>query len=74
MRFKSCLRRFLVHHRLEKLLIVHTFYNVILYSMRMTINVAADKALMNKDIEDTYAHIYDMTQNHYLWGNKHSPV
>lgn len=43
------------HHRLEKWLIVHTFYNGLLYSTRMTLDLAAGSVLMNKNIEEAYA-------------------
>jgi len=53
------------HHSLEKWLIIHTFYNGLLYNTRMTIDVVAGGALMNKPFHDAYSLIEDMTQNHY---------
>lgn len=40
---------------LERWLITHMFYNGLIYSTRMTIDVAADMDLMNKDIKDVSA-------------------
>lgn len=34
----------------------------------MTIDVAADRALMNKPLNDVNALIENMAQNHYQWG------
>ena len=64
--FKEMLR-LCPHHGLEKWLIVHTFYNGLLYNTKMTVDAAAGGALMNKNVEDAYALIEDMAQNHYQW-------
>ena len=58
------------HHGLEKWLIVHTFYNDLSYTTKMTINAGAGGALMNKNYTEAYALIEDMTQNHYHWTNE----
>jgi len=58
------------HHRLEKWLVIHTFYNGLLYVTKMTVDAAAGVALMNKDFKTTYALIEDMTQNHYQWADE----
>lgn len=58
------------HHGLEKWLIIHTFYNGMLYKTRMTINASAEWALMNKPFNDVYVLIEDMAQNHYQWGSE----
>lgn len=42
------------HHRLEQRLIIHTFYNGLLYNTRMTIDVVVGGALMNKPFEEAY--------------------
>ena len=46
-RYKELLRA-CPHHGLEQWLIIHTFYNGLIYSTKMTIDVAAGSALMNK--------------------------
>ena len=65
-RFKEMLR-LCPHHGLEKWLIVHTFYNGLLYATKMSVDAAAGGALMNKNFTETYALIEDMAQNHYQW-------
>ncbi|KEH15433.1 transposable element protein, putative [Medicago truncatula] len=68
-RFKEMLR-LCPHHGLEKWLIVHTFYNGLSYTTKMTVDAAAGGALMNKNYTEAYALIEDMTQNHYQWTNE----
>jgi len=58
------------HHGLDKWLVIHTFYNGLLYVTRMTVHVAAGGALTNKDFKTAYALIEDMAQNHYQWTNE----
>ena len=58
------------HHGLEKWLIVHTFYNGLSYTTKMTVDAAAGGALMNKNYTEAYALIEDMAQNHYQWTNE----
>src|SRR4030065_1168930 len=65
-RFKEMLR-LCPHHGLEKWLIVHTFYNGLLYATKMSVDAAAGSGLMNKNITKAYALIEDMAQNHYQW-------
>lgn len=60
----------LPHHGIEKQLIIHKFYNGLLYNARMTIDVAAGQALMNKPFVDAYTLIEIIAQNHYQWGRK----
>jgi hypothetical protein len=55
------------HHGLKKWLIVHTFYNGLSYTTKMSVDVAACGALMNKNYTEAYALIEDMAQNHYKW-------
>jgi len=55
------------HHDLEKWLIIHTFYNGLLYITRIYVDAAAGGALMNKTYTTTYALIENMAQNHYQW-------
>jgi hypothetical protein len=52
------------HHGLEKWLIVHTFYNDLSYTTKMTIDAAAGGVLLNKTIMEAYTLIEDMPQNH----------
>lgn len=65
-RFKEILRR-CPHHGLEKWLIIHTFYNGLTSSTKLTIDVAVGGALMNKDFTTAYALIEDMALNLFLW-------
>jgi hypothetical protein len=65
-RFKEMLR-VCPHHGLEQWLIIHTFYNGLLYNTKLTVDAAAGGALMNKNYADAYALIEDMAQNHYQW-------
>jgi len=70
-RYKDILRA-CPHHGLEKWLIIHTFYNGLLYNTRMTINAAVGGALMNKPFNEAWGLIEVMAQNHYQWGREHS--
>jgi hypothetical protein len=65
-RFKKILR-LCPHHGLEKWLIVHTFYNGLSYTTKMSVDAAAGGALINKNYTETYVLIEDMAQNHYKW-------
>ena len=67
--FKEMLR-LCPHHGLEKWLIVHTFYNGLSYTTKMTVDAAAGGALMNKNYTEAYTLIEDMAQNHYQWTNE----
>jgi len=58
-RFKEMLR-LCPHHGLEKWHIVHTFYNGLSYTTKMTVDAAAGGALMNKNYTEAYALIEDM--------------
>jgi len=51
-------------------LIVHTFYNGLSYTTKITVDAAAGGALMNKNYTTAYALIEDMAQNHYQWTNE----
>jgi len=55
------------YHDLEKWLIVHTFYNGLIYTTKMTVDAVAGGTLMNKNYTAAYALIEDMAQNHYQW-------
>jgi len=57
-------------HGLEKWLIVHTFYNGLSYTTKMTVDAAAGGALMNKNYTEAYSLVEDMAQNHYQWTNE----
>lgn len=62
------------HHDLEKWLIIHTLYNGFLYNTRMTIDAAAEGALIDKLINETYQLIENMSHNHYQWGTERAQV
>jgi len=55
------------HHGFEKWLIIHTFFNGLLYTTKMNVDAAAGGDLMNKTYTAAYALIEDMAQNHYQW-------
>lgn len=59
------------HYGLEKQLIIHTFYNGLLYNTRMTINATVGGAL---PFNEAYQLIENMVQNHYQQGNKYAQV
>ncbi|XP_058759534.1 uncharacterized protein LOC131632822 [Vicia villosa] len=71
-RYKDMLR-LCPHHGLEEWLVIHTFYNGLLYNTRLTIDAAAGGALMDKEYADAYALIESMAQNHYQWGSERAP-
>lgn len=62
------------HHSLEKWLIIHAFYNALLYNTRMTIDAVDDSALMDKPLNEAYHLIENMAHNHYQWGNERAQV
>jgi len=51
------------HHVLEKWLIIHTFYNSLLFTTKKNVDAAAGGALMNKTYTGAYALIEEMAQN-----------
>ncbi|XP_058726309.1 uncharacterized protein LOC131597641 [Vicia villosa] len=71
-RYKEMLR-LCPYHGLEEWLIIHTFYNGLLYNTRLTIDAAAGGALMDKAYADAYTLIEIMAQNHYQWGSERAP-
>ena len=64
--------RLFFHQRLEKWLIIHTFYNWLTYNTYGSVDAAAGEALMNKNIDDACNLIEDMAHNHYQWSNEGS--
>lgn len=62
------------HHGLENWLIIHTFYNGLLYNTRLSIDVAAGGTLMDKPYDKANQLIENMAQNHYQWGGERTPV
>ena len=68
-RYKDLLRS-CSHHGQEKWLIIHTFYNGLIYNTKMTIDAFTGGALMNKPYPEACALIEDMAQNHYQWGTE----
>ncbi|XP_039687849.1 uncharacterized protein [Medicago truncatula] len=72
-RFKEILRR-CPHHGLENWLIIHTFYNGLTSSTKLTIDAAAGGALMNKDFTTAYALIENMALNLFQWTEEKETV
>ncbi|XP_078166211.1 uncharacterized protein LOC144560859 [Carex rostrata] len=70
-RFKELIRS-CPHHGLEKWLIVQTFYNGLNYNTRLTIDAAANGALMNRGVDDAYTLIENMALNHHQWTSERS--
>ncbi|XP_020271670.1 uncharacterized protein LOC109846842 [Asparagus officinalis] len=70
-RYKDLLRM-CPHHGLEDWLIIHTFYNGLLYNTRMTVDAADGGALMNKSVRDAKQLVEDMAQNHFQWSGERS--
>lgn len=64
-RYNNIMRAFPHHGLEEKWLIIHTFYNGLLYNTRMTIDFSVGGALINKPFDDAYALIKSMAQNYY---------
>ncbi|XP_050874985.1 uncharacterized protein LOC127078587 [Lathyrus oleraceus] len=58
------------YHGLEQWLIIHTFYNGLLYNTKMKLNAAVGGALMDKPYEDAYQLIENMAQNYFQWGGE----
>lgn len=54
---------------LKKWLIVHTFYNGLLYSTSMTLDAVAGGTLMNRSKHVAYNLIEDMAKKHNSWGS-----
>lgn len=61
--------RICLHHGLEEWLIIHTYYNGLLYNTRLTIDAAVGGTLMDKPYNEANQHIESMAQNHYQWGS-----
>ncbi|XP_045802133.1 uncharacterized protein LOC123895695 [Trifolium pratense] len=72
-RYKDMMR-LCPHHGLEQWLIIHTFYNGLLYNTRLTINAAAGGALMDKPYQEATQLIENMAQNHYQWGSERAAI
>lgn len=64
-RFEDLFRLFMFLG-LDKWFMRHTFYNDLLYSMRMTLDTAVSGVLMNNPYEVAYNLIEDMAKNHHL--------
>ena len=63
------------YHGLEEWLIIHTFYNGLLYNTRLAIDAAAaGSTLMDKPYNEAYQLIESMTHNHYQWGSERTSV
>ncbi|CAJ2679749.1 unnamed protein product [Trifolium pratense] len=72
-RYKDMMR-LCPHHGLEQWLIIHTFYNGLLYNTRLTIDAAAGGALMDKPYQEATQLIENMAQNHYQWGSERAAM
>lgn len=72
-RFKKILRR-CPHHGLEKWLIIHTFYNGLTSSTKLTVDAAVGGALMNKDFTTAYALIKNMALNLFQWTEEKATI
>lgn len=68
-RYKDMIR-LCPHHELEQCLIIHTFYNGLLYNTIMTIDASVGGALINKPFDEAYQLIKDMAHNYYQWGTE----
>src|ERR1044072_1076565 len=62
------------HHGLEEWLIIHTFYNGLLYNTRLTIDATVGGALMDKPYTEANQLIKSMARNHYQWGSERANV
>ena len=62
------------HHGLENWLIIHTFYNGLLYNTRLSIDAAAGGTLMDRPYDKANQLIENMAQNHYQWGGERTSV
>ena len=69
-RYKDMIR-LCPHHGLEEWLIIHMFYNGLLYNTRMTIDAAGGGALMDKPYAEANQLIESMAQNHYHYFSSH---
>lgn len=56
--------RLCAHHDPEQWLIIHTFYNDLLYNTRLTIDTAVGGALMDKPFQEAYHLIENMAESH----------
>lgn len=55
------------HHGRKKWLIIHIFYNGLLYNIRMTTDITVGGALKDKPFNEAYQLNENMGQNHYQW-------
>ena len=68
-RFKDLLR-LCSHHGLWKWMVVQTFYNRVIQSVRSLINAAVGGILMSKTEEETYNLIEKMALHNYQWSSE----
>ncbi|XP_038976654.1 uncharacterized protein LOC113463578 [Phoenix dactylifera] len=68
-RFKD-LQRKCPYHGLPDWLIVQTFYNGLIHSVRITIDAAAGGTLMSKSTKEAYELLEEMASNNYQWSNE----
>ncbi|XP_050915581.1 uncharacterized protein LOC127130652 [Lathyrus oleraceus] len=63
-----------LHHGLENWMIIHTFYNGLLYNTKMNLSAAAGGSLMDKPYDEAYELVENMAQNHFQWGGERDAV
>lgn len=63
-RYKDMLR-LCPYHGLEQWLIIHTFYNSLLYNTKLNLDAVAGGDLIDKPYEEAYQLIENMAQNHF---------
>ncbi|XP_050895128.1 uncharacterized protein LOC127101721 [Lathyrus oleraceus] len=72
-RYKDMMR-LCPHHGLEEWMIIHTFYNGLLYNTKMNLSDVAGGALMDKPYDEAYELIENMAQNHFQWGGERTAL
>lgn len=58
------------HHGLEQWLIIHTFYNEISFSTKVSLDSSTGVALMNKTLGEAFDIIESIVLNHHQWVNE----
>lgn len=72
-RYKDIMR-LCPYHGIEQWIIIHTFYNGLLFNTKLTLDDVVDSSLMDKPYQDAHQLIENMAQNHYQWGGERTPV
>jgi len=71
-KFKD-LQRQCPYHGVPDWLLIHTFYNGLDQTLKMSIDVTARGALMGKSMEVAKALLENMAANNYHWSNERAP-